>query len=840
MQFALDQASCSDVLTHFDAPKEVTFILGRLRVELDVTQTSTGADPVLHVEFEGIPATKNETYRGDRYVGRRDSQGDESEHVVRRLNALASKYSDLRDSMVTLKDIDVDIDVKTTGRGGDQAAKGPLLTTTAKRKLDIPATAGGVEAVDSYAFDTEATTGPDAEGPSRGGVYTATVQALPSPNSAEAKKGLVKVALDVDGDDGELVWARVMAPSAGNQFGQQCLPREGQTVAVVYPSQDAYDYPFILGALYDGMHSMPYDDPEDVGLKSQTERSGKRFGNQLLMVDEADEEEFRTVAPKYRTHLTGLEKDVDNSKRTYYKLKTGLNANPEGAPSYVSKSEYTDLPSKDSEVAHLQAFVQDLGMEYGKKSGLNPSESISISKVQSKPKTTKFKLKKGVPDKVKKQLQDTVGLDTFIADMSDELRVHRKNGDVAWAVADGKTVRPVVGQDEYAQLGAKTTFTAVRENGSDEQKSGIDALSTYLKYVDGTKDPSGDKSYQSVKITAVGTDAYEDTIRPYRQAYELSAVGQDAYEFEPYQEAYTSIGKSDVLSRDKKGVLDACEGEYKIHTFGDRVEICRAKQKDNADALDQEQSGDFKQDKDLPGHYDSLRSDDDKPLLILSKDGTVSIQATDGINIESGGDIQLQAKKNIKMHAGENIEETAHHEMSITGKEVKVGSEEGEEKPNTKKIEHISDHKFTSVNAFEVKHAKSAFTVKAENIVLSFAGVHKTTTGLHWINTLFGVKAEVFGSTNTLVKMKEIDALNSEDEMAGVKERLTKVEDGMAQTRDELTANAQTLAMTRDDLAATNQKLAKTQETVALVKEDVTGAANIAMEAKTAALFAAM
>ena len=52
-------------------------------------------------------------------------------------------------------------------------------------------------------------------------------------------------------DDNSSPWIRVMAPAAGNQFGQIRLPRVGEEVTVVYPDGNI-DHPLILGAVYNG------------------------------------------------------------------------------------------------------------------------------------------------------------------------------------------------------------------------------------------------------------------------------------------------------------------------------------------------------------------------------------------------------------------------------------------------------------------------------------------------------------------------------------------------------------------------------------------------------------
>ena len=87
-------------------------------------------------------------------------------------------------------------------------------------------------------------------------------------------------------DDNSSPWIRVMAPAAGNQFGQIRLPRVGEEVTVVYPDGNI-DHPLILGAVYNGENLPPWKLPEQAplaGLRSRELGGGTR-GNHLILDD---------------------------------------------------------------------------------------------------------------------------------------------------------------------------------------------------------------------------------------------------------------------------------------------------------------------------------------------------------------------------------------------------------------------------------------------------------------------------------------------------------------------------------------------------------------------------
>ena len=102
--------------------------------------------------------------------------------------------------------------------------------------------------------------------------------------------GRVKVQMHWDRlgayDENSSAWIRVMAPAAGDQFGQIRLPRIGEEVAVVYPDGNI-DHPLILGAVYNANDMPPWALPAQAslsGLRSRELGGGTR-GNHLVLDD---------------------------------------------------------------------------------------------------------------------------------------------------------------------------------------------------------------------------------------------------------------------------------------------------------------------------------------------------------------------------------------------------------------------------------------------------------------------------------------------------------------------------------------------------------------------------
>ena len=148
--------------------------------------------------------------------------------------------------------------------------------------------------------------------PTISGLQTAVVTGdakIGTPYTADAEKlGRVKVQFhwDREGkrDANTTCWLRVMNPMAGPQHGAHFTPRIGQEVVVAFENGNP-DYPFILGALYNGLNTPPFI--EDHGFRSGFRTASIDAGkdaanatkyNELSFYDKKGQEEIRLRAEK--------------------------------------------------------------------------------------------------------------------------------------------------------------------------------------------------------------------------------------------------------------------------------------------------------------------------------------------------------------------------------------------------------------------------------------------------------------------------------------------------------------------------------------------------------------
>ena len=148
--------------------------------------------------------------------------------------------------------------------------------------------------------------------PTISGLQTAVVTGdakIGTPYTVDSEKlGRVKVQFhwDREGkrDSNTTCWLRVMNPMAGPRHGAHFTPRIGQEVVVAFENGNP-DYPFILGALYNGENKPPFI--EDHGFRSGFRTASIDAGkdaanatqyNELSFYDKKGQEEIRLRAEK--------------------------------------------------------------------------------------------------------------------------------------------------------------------------------------------------------------------------------------------------------------------------------------------------------------------------------------------------------------------------------------------------------------------------------------------------------------------------------------------------------------------------------------------------------------
>jgi type VI secretion system secreted protein VgrG len=136
------------------------------------------------------------------------------------------------------------------------------------------------------------------------GVYSAVVLGGAGEEIHTDELGRVKVRLKWDrrGDTSaeRTIWARVIQPWAGGQFGSQFIPRVGTEVAVAFVDGDP-DRPVVLGGLYNGNQTPIYGVAEKTksGLRSRSSPGGSQADfNELTFDDRTGAEQVYLRAQK--------------------------------------------------------------------------------------------------------------------------------------------------------------------------------------------------------------------------------------------------------------------------------------------------------------------------------------------------------------------------------------------------------------------------------------------------------------------------------------------------------------------------------------------------------------
>lgn len=137
------------------------------------------------------------------------------------------------------------------------------------------------------------------------GLQTATVTCAPGEEIHVDEHGRIKVQFhwDREGQNNQYssCWIRVAQSWAGENWGAQFIPREGQEVLVEFVNGDP-DQPLITGAVYNGKNKMPYEPMSEKnisGIKSRsTTQGGGSNYNEISFDDTLGQEWLRIHAEK--------------------------------------------------------------------------------------------------------------------------------------------------------------------------------------------------------------------------------------------------------------------------------------------------------------------------------------------------------------------------------------------------------------------------------------------------------------------------------------------------------------------------------------------------------------
>lgn len=112
------------------------------------------------------------------------------------------------------------------------------------------------------------------------GVYVATVR------DNEDPEGMGRVRLEYPWREttNESHWSRIAVPMAGDDRGTYFLPEVGDEVLVAFENGDV-DYPYVLGALWNGADAPPADNTDG---NNDVRRITSRSGHQLTFNDDTN------------------------------------------------------------------------------------------------------------------------------------------------------------------------------------------------------------------------------------------------------------------------------------------------------------------------------------------------------------------------------------------------------------------------------------------------------------------------------------------------------------------------------------------------------------------------
>lgn len=138
------------------------------------------------------------------------------------------------------------------------------------------------------------------------GVYVATVR------DNEDPEGMGRVRLEYPWREtsNESHWARIAVPMAGADRGTYFLPEVGDEVLVAFENGDV-DYPYVLGALWNGADAPPADNADG---DNDIRRITSRRGHQLTFDD--DETAGKVVVETAAGHTIELNDESGNETIT--------------------------------------------------------------------------------------------------------------------------------------------------------------------------------------------------------------------------------------------------------------------------------------------------------------------------------------------------------------------------------------------------------------------------------------------------------------------------------------------------------------------------------------------
>ncbi len=193
---------------------------------------------------------------------------------------------------------------------------------------------------------------------------------------ASDKEGRIRIKFHWDTTTGDKTscWVRVAQSMAGNGYGVQFIPREGQEVLVSFLNGDP-DQPVVTGSLYNSKHTPPYPTAKTTQSGIKTQLSGK--SNELRFDDNKDKEQLYLHAAK--DMLTEVENNQETkvlAERKVLVTKDSSHSTDENLAVSAKKNiscsadeEYTRKSGKDMSDAAGDNYSLEAGKEISLSAG---------------------------------------------------------------------------------------------------------------------------------------------------------------------------------------------------------------------------------------------------------------------------------------------------------------------------------------------------------------------------------------------------------------------------------------------------------------------------------------
>lgn len=147
------------------------------------------------------------------------------------------------------------------------------------------------------------------------------VIAIVTNNKDPDKLGRVKVRFPWLGNQDESQWARVATLMAGKSRGAFFLPEVDDEVLVAFEHGDV-QFPYIIGALWNGKDTPPYDNADG---KNTMRVFRSRSGHELIFNDDADGKKEQVAIKTNAGHQIVLD-DTSGQEQISIKDKSGSNS----------------------------------------------------------------------------------------------------------------------------------------------------------------------------------------------------------------------------------------------------------------------------------------------------------------------------------------------------------------------------------------------------------------------------------------------------------------------------------------------------------------------------------